>query len=40
MTVTLLNDVPIETVSKMLGKTKLSSTQKYARVVEKKSVRI
>lgn len=35
-TVTLLNDVPIETVSKMLGHTKLSTTQKYARVIEKK----
>ena len=35
-TVTLLNDVPIETVSKMLGHTKLSTTQKYARVVEQK----
>ena len=35
-TITLLNDVPIETVSKMLGHTKLSTTQKYARVIEKK----
>lgn len=35
-TVALLNDVPIETVSKLLGHTKLSTTQKYARVVEKK----
>ena len=35
-TVTLLNDVPLETVSKMLGHTKLSTTQRYARVVEKK----
>jgi site-specific recombinase XerD len=35
-TVTLSNDVPIETVSKMLGHTKLSTTQKYARVLEKK----
>ncbi|XCF07839.1 site-specific integrase [Tamlana crocina] len=35
-TVALLNDVPIETVSKMLGHTKLSTTQKYARVIEKK----
>lgn len=35
-TVTLLNDVPIETVSKMLGHRKLSTTQRYARVVEKK----
>ena len=35
-TVTLMNDVPLETVSKMLGHTKLSTTQRYARVVEKK----
>lgn len=35
-TVTLLNNVPIETVSKMLGHTKLSTTQKYARVLERK----
>src|SRR5690606_29710095 len=35
-TIALLNDVPIETVSKMLGHTKLSTTQKYARVIEKK----
>ena len=35
-TVTLSNGVPIETVSKMLGHTKLSTTQIYARVVEKK----
>lgn len=35
-TITLLNDVPIETVSKILGHTKLSTTQKYARVVERK----
>lgn len=35
-TVALLNGVPIETVSKLLGHTKLSTTQKYARVVEKK----
>jgi len=36
-TVTLINDVPLETVSKLLGHTKLSTTQKYARVVEKKT---
>jgi len=35
-TVTLSNDVPIETVSKMLGHTKLSTTQIYARVLEHK----
>lgn len=35
-TIALLNDVPIETVSKILGHTKLSTTQKYARVIEKK----
>lgn len=34
--VTLSNGVPIETVSKLLGHTKLSTTQIYARVVEKK----
>jgi len=35
-TVTLSNGVPIETVSKMLGHTKISTTQIYARVVERK----
>ncbi|MCH4554139.1 site-specific integrase [Aestuariibaculum lutulentum] len=35
-TVTLSNGVPIETVSKLLGHTKLSTTQIYARVVESK----
>ncbi|WP_350290912.1 site-specific integrase [uncultured Croceitalea sp.] len=35
-TVTLSNGVPIETVSKLLGHTKLSTTQIYARVVQKK----
>lgn len=35
-TVTLENDVPIETVSKMLGHTKISTTQIYARVQERK----
>lgn len=35
-TVTLLNDMPIATVSKLLGHRKLSTTQKYARVIERK----
>jgi len=35
-TVTLSNGVPIETVSKMLGHTKISTTQIYARVLEQK----
>lgn len=35
-TVTLKNGVPIETVSKMLGHTKLSTTQIYAKVDEEK----
>jgi integrase len=35
-TVTLSNDVPIETVSKMLGHTTIRTTQIYAKVVEKK----
>lgn len=35
-TVTLANGVPIETVSKMLGHTKISTTQIYAKVVERK----
>jgi site-specific recombinase XerD len=35
-TVTLTNDVPIETVSKMLGHSSLKTTQIYAKVVEKK----
>lgn len=35
-TVTLTNGVPIETVSKLLGHTKLVTTQIYARVVEHK----
>ena len=34
--ITLSNGVPIETVSKLLGHTKLSTTQIYARVLEKK----
>jgi site-specific recombinase XerD len=35
-TVTLSNGVPIETVSKMLGHTKVGTTQIYARVIEQK----
>jgi site-specific recombinase XerD len=35
-TVTLTNGVPIETVSKLLGHTKLATTQIYAKVIEKK----
>jgi site-specific recombinase XerD len=35
-TVTLTNGVPIESVSKMLGHTKISTTQIYAKVVEHK----
>jgi site-specific recombinase XerD len=35
-TVTLSNGVPIETVSRLLGHSKISTTQIYARVVEKK----
>jgi integrase len=35
-TITLSNGVPIETVSKILGHTKISTTQIYAKVVERK----
>ena len=35
-TVTLSNGVPIETVSKMLGHTRLATTQIYAKVLEQK----
>lgn len=35
-TITLTNGVPIESISKMLGHTKLSTTQIYAKVVESK----
>lgn len=35
-TVTLSNGVPIETVSKLLGHTKIATTQIYARVIDKK----
>ena len=34
-TITLTNGVPIETVSKLLGHTKLATTQIYARVIER-----
>lgn len=35
-TVTLTNGVPIETVSKLLGHTKIATTQIYARVIDRK----
>jgi integrase len=35
-TITLTNGVPIETVSKLLGHTKISTTQIYAKVIESK----
>lgn len=35
-TVTLSNGVPIETISKMLGHTRLATTQIYAKVIERK----
>lgn len=35
-TVTLTNGVPIETVSKLLGHTKISTTQIYAKVIDRK----
>ncbi len=35
-TITLTNGVPIETISKMLGHTKLTTTQIYAKVLESK----
>ena len=35
-TVTLTNGVPIETVSKLLGHTKLSTTQVYVHIIQKK----
>ena len=35
-TVTLSKGVPIETVSKMLGHTKIATTRIYAKVIERK----
>ena len=35
-TVTMTNGVPIETISKMLGHRKLTTTQIYAKVIEQK----
>ncbi len=35
-TITLSNDVPMETVSKMLGHKSLRMTQHYAKIVDKK----
>ncbi|WP_317048426.1 tyrosine-type recombinase/integrase [Confluentibacter sediminis] len=35
-TVTLTNGVPIETVSKLLGHTRIATTQVYAKVIERK----
>ncbi len=35
-TVTLINGVPIESISKLLGHTKLSTTQIYARIIDNK----
>ena len=35
-TVTLANDVPIETVSEMLGHKDISTTQHYAKMVQSK----
>jgi site-specific recombinase XerD len=35
-TITLSNGVPIETVSKLLGHTKIATTQIYAKVMDKK----
>lgn len=35
-TIALSNGMPIETISKLLGHTKLTTTQIYAKVVEEK----
>ncbi|WP_197022130.1 site-specific integrase [Sediminibacter sp. Hel_I_10] len=37
MTITLTNGVPMETVSKLLGHSRLSTTQIYAKVIESKA---
>jgi site-specific recombinase XerD len=36
-TITLTNGVPIETLSKMVGRTSLKTTQIYAKVVDTKN---
>ena len=38
-TIALANGVPIETVSKMLGHTKISTTQVYAKVLDDKIIK-
>mgnify|MGYP002552611772 CR=1 FL=1 len=38
-TITLQREIPLETVSKMLGHTKITTTQIYARVVDTKVMR-
>ena len=38
-TITLQHEIPLETVSKMLGHTKITTTQVYARVVDTKVMR-
>ena len=38
-TITLQHEIPLETVSKMLGHTKITTTQVYARVVDTKAMR-
>ena len=35
-TVTLANNIPIETVSKLMGHTKIAMTQHYSKVVDQK----